>query len=57
MITAHLRKRRPKPHAICILTKSICKSMGGWFIYGAPSTPRAKFSKVLVQSERDPMPR
>jgi hypothetical protein len=22
-----------------ILTKSICKSMGGWFIYGAPSTP------------------
>jgi hypothetical protein len=27
-----------------ILTKSIEKSMGGWFIYGAPSTPRARFS-------------
>jgi putative transposase len=39
MITAHLRKRRPKPHAIWHLNEVYLQIDGGWFIYGAPSTP------------------
>jgi hypothetical protein len=45
MIAAQLRKRRPKHRTpFGILTKSISRSMGGWRICGAQSTPRATFS-------------
>src|SRR5580693_4136666 len=44
MIAAQLRKRRPKPQRLGTSTKSILRSMGGWHICGAPSTPRARFS-------------
>jgi hypothetical protein len=41
MIAAHLRKRRPTPHATWHLEEVHLKIDGGWFICGAPSTPRA----------------
>jgi transposase-like protein len=43
-IAAQLRKCRPKPHATWHLDEVYLKIGAGWSIYGAPSTPRARFS-------------
>jgi hypothetical protein len=44
MIAAHLRKRRPKPHATWHLDEVYLKIDGRMVINGAPSTLRARFS-------------
>jgi transposase-like protein len=46
MTAAHLCKRRQKPHAVWYLDEVYLKSVGGWFIYGAPSAPRGKVLDV-----------
>jgi putative transposase len=44
MIAAHLRKRRPKPHAIWHLDEVYLKFDGRMVYLWRASTPRARFS-------------
>src|ERR1700734_705859 len=57
MIAADLRSRRPKPHTTWHLDEVYLKTMGGWFIYGAPSTPRARFSTCWSNPSATSTPR
>jgi hypothetical protein len=56
MIAAHLRKRRPKPHATWHLDQIYLKIDGRMVIYGAPSTPRARFSMCWFNPSATSMP-
>jgi len=55
MIAAHLRKRRPKPHATWHLDEVYLKIDGR--IWGAPSTPRARFSTCWSNPSATSTPR
>jgi putative transposase len=55
-IAAHLRKRRPKPHATWHLDEVYLKIDRRMVIYGAPWTPRARSSMCWSSPSATSMP-